>query len=168
VYRRILSWVGSNRLQLDADKIELIWCAISRWLRQIPATSIRVGYEAITPSSVRDLSVYFDADSSMRTYVHRTVASCFVVLRQIRSIRRSLLPTALQMLVVCYVLSRRDYGNTALVGIPAHLLRRLQYVQNAAARSIAGLARSANISISLAGLHWLRAAEHVKFEMAKG
>jgi hypothetical protein len=102
----------------------------------------------------------------MRIQVHRTVAGCLAVLRQIRSILRSLPPTALQTLVVSLVLSRLDYGNAVLVGIPAYLLRRLQSVLNAAARSIAGLPRSAYISISLAGLHWLRAAERMKFKLA--
>jgi len=40
------------------------------------------------------------------------------------------------MLVVRLVLSRLDYSNDVLVGIPAHLLRRLQSVLNAAARLI--------------------------------
>ena len=56
----------------------------------------------------------------MCTHVERTVAGCFAVLRQIRRIRRSLPPTALQTLVVSLVLSRPNYGNAALVGIPAY------------------------------------------------
>jgi len=40
------------------------------------------------------------------------------------------------MLVVRLILFRLDYGNGVLVGIPAHLLRRLQSVLNAAARLI--------------------------------
>jgi Reverse transcriptase (RNA-dependent DNA polymerase) len=39
----ILSWMRSNRLQLNADKTELTWCATTRRLHQLPATSIRVG-----------------------------------------------------------------------------------------------------------------------------
>jgi hypothetical protein len=102
----------------------------------------------------------------MRRHVHRTVADCFAVLRHIRSIRRSLPPTALQTPVVSLVLSRPDYRNAALVGIPAYLLRRIQSVLNAAARLIAGLPRSARISISLAGLYWVRAAERMQLKLA--
>jgi len=47
-----------------------------------------------------------------------------------------------QSLVVALVLSRLDYGNATLAGLPASLLNRLQSVINAAARSIAGLRRS--------------------------
>ena len=100
-------------------------------------------------------------------HLHWTVAGCFAVLRQIRSIRRSLPPTALQTLVVSLMLSRLDYGNSALLNIPAYILRRLPSVLNAAARSIAGLPRSAHMFyISLACLQWLRAAARVKFKLA--
>ena len=64
------------------------------------------------------------------------------------------------------VLIRLDYSNATLAGIPANLLRRLHAVLNASARTITGLPRSAHITTSLAGLHWLRAAELIKFKLA--
>jgi hypothetical protein len=96
-------------------KTELNRYATCRRLRQLPATSIRVGSETITSSSsVRHFSVFIDADLSIRTHVHRKVASCFAVLHQICSIHRSLPLTALLTLVVSLVLSRLDYGLPAL------------------------------------------------------
>ena len=59
-------------------------------------------------------------------------------------------------LVVALVLSRLDYGNAVLVGLPAYLYNRLQSVLNAAARSIAGLRRSDHITDTLASFHWLK------------
>jgi hypothetical protein len=66
------------------------------------------------------------------------------------------------------MLNRLDYGIVAaLVGFAAHLLRRLLCVLNAAATgSIAGVSRSAPISISLAVFHRLCTAESVKFTSA--
>ena len=163
----ILNWMQSNRLQLNADKTDLIWCATPRRLHRLQPTSIRVGSEIILPSStVRNLGVYIDSDLSMQSHVQRTVAGCFAALQQIRSVRRSLPSTALETLVVLLVLTRLDYGNATLAGIPANLLRRLQAVLNASARTITGLPRSAHITTSLAGLHWLRAAERIKFKQA--
>ena len=70
---------------------------------------------------------------------------CFVAFTQLkmqlRSIRRSVPSSVFQTLVVALVLSRLDYGNATLVGLPANLLNRLQSVLNAAARSVAGLRR---------------------------
>ena len=82
----------------------------------------------------------------MRCHIQKTVANCFAVLRQLRSIRRSVPTSVYHTLVVALVLSRLDYGNAVLVGLPAYLYNRLQSVLNAAARSIAGLRRSAHIT----------------------
>ena len=71
-----------------------------------------------------------------------------------------------QTLVVALVLSRLDYGNATLIGIPAYLCRHLQSVLNAAARSVAGLRHTDHITSTLASLHWLRASERIHFKMA--
>ena len=48
-----------------------------------------------------------------------TVLSCFVLLRQLRSIRRSVSDPVLQSLVVALVLTKLDYGSATLAGLPA-------------------------------------------------
>ena len=78
----------------------------------------------------------------MQTHVQLSVTGCFAVLRQLRSIRRLAPSTVYQSLVVALVLSRLDYGNETLAGLPTCLLNRLQSVLNAAARSIVGLHRA--------------------------
>jgi len=64
------------------------------------------------------------------------------------------------------VLTRLDYGNATLAGLPAYRLNRLQSVLNASARLIAGLRRSAHITDTLASFHRFRAAERIKFKLA--
>ena len=134
----------------------------------LPRSAHRIGADAITPSTtVRDLDgVFTDADLSMRSHVQRTVVGCFAVLLQLRSIRRSVPSSVFQTLVVALVLSRLDYGNATLVGLPVNLLNRLQSVLNAAARSVAGLQRSDHITDTLASFHWLHAPERIKFKLA--
>ena len=88
------------------------------------------------------------------------------MLRQLRSVRRSVPASVYQSLVVALVLSRLDYGNATLVGLPAYQYDRLQSVLNAAARSIAGLRRSDHISDALASFHWLRAPQRIQFKIA--
>ena len=75
-----------------------------------------------------------DSDVSMRTHVFMTVSSCFATLRQLRSVRRSTSQAVLVSLVISLVLSRLDYGNATLAGLPGNQLDRLQSVMNAAAR----------------------------------
>ena len=86
--------------------------------------------------------------------------NCCKLLRrsgQLCSIRRSLPMSVYQTLVVALILSRLDYGNAVLTGLPGYLYNHLQSVLNAATRSIAGLRRSDHIADKLASFHWLKA-----------
>ena len=62
--------------------------------------------------------------------------------------------------------TRLDYGNFIFVGSPAHRLRLLQSVLNAAARLVLRLRRYDHITDALAILHWLRLPERVDFKLA--
>ena len=163
----VVSWASSNRLQLNAAKTEAMWCATSRRQHQLPFSALSFAGTSIVPvKSVRDLGIHIDADLSMRSHVQRTVSRCFGALRQLRHIRRSVPTATLQMLVVRLVLSRLDFGNSALVGISAYLLRRLQSVLHASARLIYRMNRSEHITDALISLHWLRVPERVQFKIA--
>jgi len=104
-------------------------------------------------SSVRDLGMYIDADLVMRTHVKKTASRCFAVLRQLRHIRRYVSTNTFQALVVALVVTRLDYSNAVLTGLPVYLSRRLQSVLNAATRLIFGLRRSDHVSDALISLH---------------
>jgi len=69
------------------------------------------------------------------------------------------------MLVVRLVLSRLDFGNAVLVGIPVYLVHRLQSVLNAPARLIYRLKRSDHYW-RLGSLHWLRVSERIQYKVA--
>ena len=117
---------------------------------QLSSTGMLIDGVHITPvKSVRDLGIYIDADLSMRMHVKKTGSCCFAALRQLRQIRRHVPTSTFQKLVVALVHSRLHYGNGVLVGIPAHLMCRLQSVLNAAARLIFNLKRSDHITDAL-------------------
>ena len=144
-----------------------MWGATSRRQHQIPTTAVRVGADTVTPTtSVRDLGIFIDSDLSMRTQVTRTVAGCFAVLRQLHSIRRSVPDPVFQSLVVSLVLTKLDYGNATLTGLPAYQYRRLQSVLNAAARLIYRRRRFDHVTSLLRELHWLKSSERVAYKLA--
>ena len=128
----VSAWIASNRLQLNHAKTEVLWCTSSRRQHQIPSGPVRIGTTYVQPvSSIRDLGVYIDADMSMRTHVTAVIRACFAALRQIRSVRRSLPRHALLTLVRALIVSKVDYCNSVLAGIPSQLQDRLQSVLNA-------------------------------------
>jgi Reverse transcriptase (RNA-dependent DNA polymerase) len=160
-------WMRSNRLQLNSDKTEVIWCTSSRRQHQIPSAPFVFGTDVIaTVSSVRDLGTYIDSDLTMRTHVSRTVSACFASLRQIRSIRRSVTRPVLKSLVAALTLTRLDYCCSTLAGLPARQLNRLQSVLNAAARLVYSARRTEHVSPLLRELHWLRVPQRIEFRLA--
>jgi len=130
-------WMRSNRLQCNADKFEALWCTSARQQHQIPDDPLWVCLDTVTPVRfVRDLGICVDSDLSMPTHVMRTVTSCFSVMLQICSIRRSVSQPVLCSLVASLVLTRLGYGSALLAGLPRHLLAKMQSVLNAAARLV--------------------------------
>ena len=68
-----------------------------------------------------------------------------------------------QSLIVAFILSRLDYCNSFLYGLPVNLITRLRSVQNATARLIS---RSEHITPALIILHWLCVPERTSFKSA--
>ncbi|KAG5831831.1 hypothetical protein ANANG_G00283550, partial [Anguilla anguilla] len=62
--------------------------------------------------------------------------ACRFFLYNIRRIRPFLTTYSTQLLVQAMVLSRLDYCNSLLAGLPASAIRPLQLIQNAAARLV--------------------------------
>jgi len=65
----IYAWCGAKRLQLNADKTELLWLGPASRLRRLPShnNSINVNQCVVKPVTVvPDLGVWFDAELSMR------------------------------------------------------------------------------------------------------
>lgn len=69
------------------------------------------------------------------------------------------------MLIHAFVFSRLDYCNSLYIGVSQASLRRLQAVQNAAARLLTGTRKYDHISPVLASLGWLTIRDRVDFKM---
>jgi len=160
----------SNRLQLNTAKTEILWCATNRRQHLIPQTPTRIGDDYITPAaSVRDPGIYIDSDVSMKSHVSRTVSTCFAGLRQIRSIRHCVPRQALVSLVVSLVLSRVDYGNATLAGVPA--IRHQQTAIRVECRCsshvlVAEVRLCDRVTLLLQELHWLKVEQRIEYKLA--
>jgi hypothetical protein len=166
-FNDVSAWMLSNRLQLNADKTELMWFTTQRRQHQLPVGAICIGGHDVPPvSSARNLGVYIDSALSMRRHIDVIAARCFAMLRQLRAIRRFTSPSVMQTLVTSLVLSRLDYCNSVMYGLPASSINRLQTVQNAAARLVFNIRRSDHVTDSLICLHWLRITERIRFKVA--
>ncbi len=98
---------------------------------------IQLGSSTITPSaSVRNLGVIFNDQLTFKEHIAKTARSCRFALPNIRKIRPFLTEHAAQLLVQALVISRLDYCNALLAGLPSNTIKPLQMIQNAAARLV--------------------------------
>jgi len=155
----------ANRLQINPAKTEVLWCSSAHRQHQIPSDPVRVGNTSGLPVSVvRDLGVYLDADLSMRAHITATVRTCFMALRQIRSVRRSLTLDALLTLFHALVIIKLDFCCSTLAGMCGTLLQRLQSVLNAAARLLYSARRSKHTTPSSPATPLVKSLERIKFQ----
>ena len=69
------------------------------------------------------------------------------------------------MLMSSFIMSKLDYCNVALAGLPRCDLDRLQSVINATARLTAGARRYDPITPLLMDLHWLRMPQRIQYKL---
>ncbi len=105
-----------------------------------------------------------DDQLTFSDHIAKTARSCRFALFNIKKIRPFLLEYASQLLVLALVLSRLDYCNALLAGLPASSIKPLQLFQNAAARLIFNEPTRMHVTPLFINLHWLPIATRIKFK----
>ena len=101
----------------------------------------------------------------MRKHISQVVSTCFFHLRRLRPLRARLSREQRQRLVSAIILSRVDYCNVVLAGLPASSLAPLQRVLNAAARFVADLHPRDHVTGTLRDLHWLPIRTRITYKL---
>ena len=91
----------------------------------------------------------------MKQHVNRIAATCFLHLRRLRQIRRCIGRDLTVRLILAFIMTRLDYCNSVLAGLPQTTLALLQRAQNAAARLVFELCGCEHVTPSLIQLYWL-------------
>ncbi|KAK3538628.1 hypothetical protein QTP86_009148 [Hemibagrus guttatus] len=159
----ISSWMTAHQLKLNPSKTELL--IIPGDLYPAQDLAISLSNSMISPTaSARNLGVTMDNQLSFSSHVTNVTRSCRFLLYNIRRIRPFLSTQATQVLVQSLVISRLDYCNSLLAGLPLNAIRPLQMIQNAAARLVFNLPKFSHTTPLLRSLHWLPVAAHIRFK----
>ncbi len=105
-----------------------------------------------------------DDQLTFSDHIAKTARSCRFALFNIKKIRPFLSENASQLLVQALVLSRLDYCNALLAGLPASSVKPLQLIQNTAARFICNEPKRMHITPLFINLHWLPIAARIKIQ----
>ena len=164
----IQKWMGHFRLKMNCAKTECLLIAKKNMARDNNIYQLlSIGDERIRPtdSAVKNLGVTMTSDMSFDAHVTNVVRASFAQLKSLSRIKRFLDKKSLEKLVHAFITSRVDYCNALLLGAPARVLRRLQSVQNAAARLITCTQKFQHISPILKDLHWLPVKKRIQFKV---
>ena len=153
---------------MNEDKTEVLLVTAKRIvnLQHLPEFMNINGACVKFSPSVRNLGVTLDSTLLLHQHVMNVCRVAYLELRRINSIWNLLSVDAVKTLVCSLVLSRLDYCNSLLVGLPQYFIKRLQGVQNVAARSIFRTPRSEHISPLLQNLHRLPVNRRILHKVA--
>ena len=130
-------WMQSMTLKMNDSKTEYIIFGTKQSLAKCHTTSITIGDSTIEASDhIRNLGAYFDKNMSMIKHVKIKCQAAYAQLYNIIKIRRYLDSQSADILTHALVHSHLDYCNSLLAGLPKYLTRKLQLVQNTAAKVI--------------------------------
>ena len=96
-----------------------------------------------------------DSETSIEKFVMSKSKSAMYHFRSIAQIRHFPDEDASRTLIQALVISRLDYANSLLIGVNKMYIRRLQLIQNSAARLITRSSFRDHITPILYRLHWL-------------
>ena len=160
-------WMLANKLKLNDGKTEALCVASPHILSQVQIDSINVGGTDINfQDCVRDLGVFIDSSLSMHDHISQVCKAAFFQIRKISSIRPFITESAASQLVSSLILSRIDYCNSLLAGLPDTELSRLQGVLNNAARVIFRKSKRDHVTPLLKELHWLPITARIDYKLA--
>ena len=101
---------------------------------------------------------------SMLPHVNNACKSAFYYLRTISHIRKYLSTQTTEILIHAFVTSKLNHRNSLLYNVPKNVIKKLQSVQNAAARLITRSGKCDHITPILFDLYWLPVSERIKFQ----
>ena len=151
---------------MDAKHATKILIGTRQQLAKCNNPSITIGDSIIEASDcVRNLGAYFDKHMSMAQHIKTKCRDAYVQLYNIAKIRKYLDDCSAEQLIHALVHSHIDYCNSLLVGLPKYLIKKLQMVQNTAARVLCRVGKFDHITPTLKRLHWLPVVFRIKYKV---
>ena len=102
----------------------------------------------------------------MTKHITKITSICCYHLLRLKQVRRILSPEIVARIVSAYVISRLDYCNSVLAGLPNASIMPLQRVQNAADRLIKLLGPRDHISSTIRDLHWFSVKYRITYKLS--
>ena len=109
--------------------------------------------------------MHFDSELKHTAHVNKLTSTSYHTLHNIGRVRHLLDKPTTQTLIQALVLSRLDYCNSLLLGIPKYNIQKIQRIQNMACRLINQLPGHSRVLDYMKNLHWLKIPERIEYKV---
>jgi hypothetical protein len=165
----IAEWMSEHFLCLNPTKTKIIVVAPPAVKEKIIIGGVLLNdNECIRfVDSAKNLGIVIDSVLNFQEQIDKLVKSCFMTIRQLSKVKMFLTQQQLQTLVSSLIFSKLDYCNSLYYGLPEYTLRKLQHVQNCAARLVKKKKIPHNSSMIniFTELHWLRIKHRIIYKV---
>ena len=164
--RRISEWMNDHFLCLNESKTKILIIAPPSIMREIVIGGAFINNNCVRfVDSAKNLGVVLDTHLSFEKQINKVVKSCFIVLRKLSSIKHYLTESHLKILVCSFIFSQIDYCNCLYYKLNASSLKKLQHVQNCAARLVAKRQMRTSLDDVFIKYHWLKVRERILYKI---
>ena len=150
------AWMIHHRLQLNDSKTEILVITTPSLAGKHNLTDVVNCDSILKPTTVaRNLGVMFDSAFNMKSQGSKFCQAAYYHLLRIHAIRDCLTQHATELLVHALVISRLDYGNSLLYGLPDSVIRQAADSTKRSSLSCGKASRHDHVTQILETLHWL-------------
>ena len=167
IMKDIKNWMVKKKLKMNEDKTECMLFGTKSSLKKYEQfNQIKMGHTTINiTKKVKDLGVYIDNELKMEDQIKNIIKICNYHIRNIAFIRKYLDQESLKTVITNHIITRLDYCNVLYYGLPKTLQKKLQRVQNSAARLITRTKQRERITPALIELHWLPIKARIEYKI---
>ena len=163
--KEIKIWMDQNRMKMNNSKTEYIVFGGCQQLTKCTANTLNANGETTERSQkIKYLGAWLDSELTLKHQVSMKCRSAMCSLQRIKLIRHLLDVEAAHTLVRGLVLSHLDYVNAILIGLPNITIRKLQLVQDAAARVVIN-EKGKSAKQCRQQLHWLPIRQRIQHKI---
>ena len=162
--QRIAAWCSTHSFLINPDKTKLLLLGTPQMLARVPkGFGVTILSKEILPScSAKDLGVIVDSHLSFDEHVIEVVSKCIGSLCQINRVKHLFDRSTLITIINSLVFSKLFYCSSMWASTTKKNIRKLQKIQNFAARIVTGVRKYDHITPMLKELHWLPVAKQLE------
>ena len=155
--------MNQNRLRMNSDKTDFILFGSPKLLPTCSTDNINVcGDQVARCDKIKLLGIWLDSNLNFKQHITMKCRTAIPNIQKLKHIINVLNPEAARLIVHGMVMSHLDYSNVLYYGLPENSIKKLQRVQNVAAKVILGKRRSDSSRDCLMALHWLPVWERIE------